>query len=40
VIADPSLFDYIIVNDDLKRATDEFIAVIDDELRAFRTAGR
>jgi len=40
VIADPSLFDYIIINDDLKRATDEFIAVIDDELRSFRTGAR
>lgn len=33
VAADPNLFDFIIVNDDLERAYKEFITAIEPELK-------
>lgn len=35
VSADPSLFNHVIVNEELDKAYDEFLAAIDDELKQF-----
>ncbi|VDK46928.1 unnamed protein product [Anisakis simplex] len=38
VASDPSLFDFVIVNDDLENAYQQFISAIEPELKAVKTA--
>lgn len=37
VAADPNLFDFIIVNDDLERAYNEFLSIIDEEMKKVKS---
>jgi guanylate kinase len=37
VANDPTLFDHIIINDNVQTATDEFVRCIEDELTAFKS---